>query len=67
MAKRREKPSGKEHWTWREIDAGYKMSRGQRRAAHQWETISKGGPAWQAFYIAILVLGAIIALLSGKK
>lgn len=28
---RREKPPGFEKWTWREIDAGHKMSKGEKR------------------------------------
>ena len=66
MAGRGKKPPGLEKWTWREIDAGQKMSRGQRKAAHRWDSVSQAGPGYQAVYILILIVGAVIAIFSGK-
>jgi hypothetical protein len=65
---RRPKPPGKSNWTWREINAGYKMSHGQRSAHHRWEEISKGGPVFTWFMaIAFIVLCIAIWVAGGMK
>jgi hypothetical protein len=65
---RRPKPPGYEKWTWAEINAGRKMSRGERSAAHRWQEISKAGPGFHAFAAVLVILFALLCwVLGGMK
>ena len=72
MAKRRRKPPGYENWTWAEIDAGRKMSRGQRSAARRWGVLtdgtgSAGGKPMAMLWVAVVIIGTIVAIFSGMR